>query len=400
MRGRTLTDTGAGPTAGWRSAAVGGVALWLCVRLVVSLIGIVTGALRSGPSVTDRAAARTLDSAGDGFVAVLHHWDSGYFLTIARDGYFSDGAFAGLPSFFPGYPLAARAVSWLVSAGHPDTDSLVAAMWLISSCASVVAAVVLWRLVDVTRPGAAPGLTTLMFLAGPYSVFLYANYSESLFLAFALAAWYCAVTGRWWAAGMWCGFATFTRINGLFLLVGLIAMYLTSSRRPGARAGWSWMPVAASGVLAYSAYLAVRTGDLFAWRTAQLAGWDRSFHWPWESLYQTAGRVLFASTPDRRLQFGLDIAAAALMVVAVVVWVHRRRWPETAFAVATLVPLTSTFTLVSLARNSVTVFPLTILAAAAVQRLSRRWLQTGVLCVWFGLFLLNTTLFAMGYWAD
>ena len=44
-------------------------------------------------------------------------------------------------------------------------------------------------------------------------------------------------------------------------------------------------------------------------------------------------------------------------------------------------------------------FPLVILLAALVLNPRRNWLRPVLLVPWFGLFLLNSSLFALGYWA-
>jgi hypothetical protein len=106
--------------------------------------------------------------------------------------------------------------------------------------------------------------------------------------------------------------------------------------------------------------------DLFAWTTAQAIRWHREFHLPWKVFYQTAGRVLFASTTDRRLQFGLDLVFALLLLGAIALWVKRRDRPAGVYAGLTVAALTTSFTVVSLARNSLTVFPMVILLAALV----------------------------------
>ncbi len=352
--------------------------------------------------MTDRAGTAVPDGV-NAFPGVVHHWDSSYYLAIADGGYVGPDAFAGLPSFFPGYPLAARAVAAIMTWGQVTTDSLVPAMALVSSISSLIAAMLVWRIAQLSaRPRVAP-LATLMFVAGPYSIFLYADYSEALFLAFATAAWYCGLRDRWWLAGVWCALASFTRINGLFLLAGLVVMYLVQRRRNGrplfsVRLGW--VAVGALGISAYFGYLLAVTGDPLAWRTAQAIGWNRQFHPPWDAVYQTAGRVLFASTPDRRLQFALDLVFALLLVWAIWIWFRRRDWASATYGTATIVPLTTSFTLVSIARNTVTVFPLAILLAERLRSTRRRWLRTLALSAWFGLFLVNATLFTLGYWTD
>jgi len=385
-----------GVSRGWPGAVVGGLLLWAAVRAVVSVVSVVAWAAGGTSPEPDTG------SAGGGFFALLHHWDSVYYLSIADAGYFSNDP-AALTAFFPGYPSVGRALAQLIALGSPTNAVLVVALCLISAASSLAAAIVLWRLTDVIAPAGTAPLATVMFLAGPYAVFLYANYSESLFLAFAVAGWYCAVRDRWWLVGLWCGLATATRINGCFLLVALVVMYVVHRRRDHLRL-WApvtaWVLLAGTGVAAYFGYLAVRTGDLLAWNTAQSQGWGRGLQWPWQAFYQTAGRVLYASTIDRRLQFALDIVFAAVILTAILVWIRRRDWPPAVYAGLTLIALITSFTFVSLGRNSLTLFPLTVLAAVTVRRSRHRWAGLLLLACWTGLFLVNTTLFALGYWAD
>ena len=109
---------------------------------------------------------------------------------------------------------------------------------------------------------------------------------------------------------------------------------------------------------------------------------------------------MFASTPDRRFQFTMDLLFAAVIMVAVIVLARRRQWPEVTYLGLTLIALTTSSTFVSLARNSVTLFPLTILIAVTVTQSPRRAMKPVILAAWWTLFAVNTALFAFGYWAD
>ncbi len=407
-------------TSPWRSALIGGTTIWVGVRVVLTAVAAIAQIMRTGPSLSDPLGSRTIDGAGGGFFAMLHHWDSNYFLDIAANGYFHAGAAPGLPGFFPGYPLAARVLADAFSAGSPTPAGIALAMWLISAAASLTAAVVLWRLAEILGGRRMSAPAVVLFLAGPYSVFLAANYSEGLYAAFAIAAWYCAVKGRWALAGLWCAGASFTRINGVFLIAALVVLNVMQRRRSGRpllAPAAAWPVLAIAGVGAYFGWLAARTGDLFAWNTAQSVGWGRGLHWPWQAFYQTAGRVLFASTIDRRFQFAMDIGFAAVVLIALLVWWRRGAWPEIIYAGLTLAALITSTTFVSLARNCALLFPLVFivaeasgmsprLASGADVRESRtesglnRAARVGLLAAWFGLFLMNTTLFAFGFWTD
>ena len=64
-------------TDNWRTAIAAVLPIWLVVRAAVAVVSLVVMWTRNGPSVTDRAGSPVLDTAGDGFFAVLAHWDSG-----------------------------------------------------------------------------------------------------------------------------------------------------------------------------------------------------------------------------------------------------------------------------------------------------------------------------------
>ena len=298
---RRLTGLQSG---GWRAALTGGLLTWLAVKVAMAVLAALVLAIRDGPSVSDPAGLAVPDTAA-GFFGVLGHWDSNYFLGVASGGYFGAGSDATVQSFFPGYPAIARGMAEIIAFGAPSDAALTLGMWLVSAIASMTAAVLLWRLVADRYPRAAARWATVLLLTGPYSVFLFANYSESLFLAFAVAAWYCAVKDRWVLVGVFAAAATFTRINGVFLVAALLVLYVQQRRRAGAPAvapALLWLPLACTGIGAYFGYLTARTGDLLAWSHAQTLGWGRTMQWPWDAFYQTAGRALLASTPDRRFQ--------------------------------------------------------------------------------------------------
>ena len=100
-----------------------------------------------------------------------------------------------MQAFFPGFPLLSRAVSDALTLGASTEVSLVVAMWLVGGLACLGATVVLYRMADELAGERVATLTAILFVAGPYSIFLFANYSESLFLLFAVGAWYCGVRG-------------------------------------------------------------------------------------------------------------------------------------------------------------------------------------------------------------
>jgi len=89
-----------------------------------------------------------------------------------------------------------------------------------------------------------------------------------------------------------------------------------------------------------------------------------------------------------------------VIVVAVIVLAGAGNGRTSPYLGLTLIPLTTSSTFVSLARNSVTLFPLTILIAVTLTHPPRRATRPLILASWWTLFAVNTALFAFGYWAD
>lgn len=379
---------------GWGRALLWGGTLWLASRVFITSIAFLTQYLRPDNGL--------IGSSSSWLFRVLFHWDSSYFRGIALHGYFSDNSASSWPAFFPGYPLAARGVALAIDPSGPGAQAVAIGMWIVPLVASLAAAVLLFRLADARLSGTGAIKATALFVFWPYALFLVASYSEALFLAFAIGAWLCGTRDRWLAAGLLAAAASVTRPNGVFLAAALLVMYLVRQRSSG-RPVVTWklgaVAIGFSGAVAYFVYLFSVTGSFLVWTRSQ-AEWNRSLEWPWVTLVQTAGRMLYASSLDRKIQFGLDLVFAALLVAAIIYFVRTRRWPEVTYLALTAVSLMTSLSYVSLARNTITLFPIVIALAGVLQPPGRRRLYWVVLAVSALVLAFNTRQFALGLWAD
>jgi len=308
--------------------------------------------------------------ADDFVLARFTWWDSFHFLRIADWGYLPPGVPCCDQAFFPGYPMAIRALAPLTG------GNLALAGWLVSLVAATAAAVALWRLGELATGSAAGGRAAVLFLAvAPYGFFLSAVYSEALFLAFAVGAWWAGTTRRWWLAGLLAGCATGVRINGVFLAGGLAVMYLLQLRADR-RAGGSGLPrpdalALAAPLLAIGAYvwhLHALTGSWNAWLEAQAKGWDRRTAWPWQGLAAGWTSALDAASPDLVISRWADVVVAVYGIALVVVLLVLRRWAEAVYVAPNVAVLVCSTTLVSGPRYAVMWFPAYLLLAAFVTR--------------------------------
>ncbi|MEV5750987.1 hypothetical protein AB0L00_24455 [Actinoallomurus sp. NPDC052308] len=315
----------------------------------------------------------------DSFLGRWTQWDVDHFVEIAQYGYRGNPAHppdAGLPAFFPGLPLVLRIL-------HPLIPNWELSALLVSLVAGAVASVALARLgeqavtgadgsgVDAGGSGAHAGHSRLgahagsplsgagpravfALLVSPYAVFLFAGYSETLFLAFALPAWLLARQRRWPAAVLCAAGASCVRVTGLFLAAALIVEFLTADRR------WRsapWLAVPFLPVLGYAAYLWRRTGDWSAWQHAQEAGWGRSTVWPWTS-FETTWQAAFGTHDQFTTAFRVELIAAAVGVALTCWLLWRRQWAESVYVGLPLISLLTSAYYLSIGRATLLWWPL------------------------------------------
>ena len=332
---------------------------------------------------------------------VYSRFDAGHFVRIARQGYFAtdNGAPAHDEAFFPGYPLAARFLAQLVGAGSGSDAPFLVAMSLITSIGALVSAVLLWKLTaEVSTPTVAH-VAVAVLLFGPYSVFLMASYSEAPFLAFALAAWLLARNGRWWAASAAASVACVIKVNGLFLVAGLLVMYCVSIRQRGRRAVRLEVVSFALPLFATASYfwwLHTRTGSWTTWFDEERAGWGRERVAPWTALANSVGQVFTAGTPH--VQSCLELIFAALLVGCLIVLGRRGQWPELTYVGLTAAALLTSTHYLSVPRSLLVCFPAIVVIAQWLRRPGSRSLRWAAIAGATGVLLLNTFTFMTDRW--
>ncbi len=244
------------------------------------------------------------------------HWDAVGYRTIAQHGYFSGQSAKNSTVFFPGFPLVLAAVH------------LVLRNWVLSELA-VSAVAGCFAVVSLSR--LAGRRAVLYLLTMPGAVFLMTGYAECLFLALAVPAWHAAVRGRWERAVLLAGLSGLVRPDGAFLAVALAVMALTGPR--GERlVNAAMASCALAGPAAYEMYLWVATGSWNAWPKADQAGWGLHFVTPLKAL-KTTWHAAFSHwfSAAYAFEFQLELAAVAAMVLATVLFLRGRRWPEAVY---------------------------------------------------------------------
>jgi len=337
------------------------LAMWIGIRIGIWLWMLGTAWLSGVDS------GRRVSDPVSWVIDRLVVWDSTYFISIAQHGYNSTGARCCEQAFFPGYPLMIRAMTPLFG------DARIAAL-LIPIVAGAVAAMLLWR-ITVDEFGTAAGWHAVTLLAlAPYGVFLSLAYSESLFLALALAAWYAARHRRWWWAGAAASAAALVRVNGVFIALALAVMWVAERRRSSTSTSRRsavlalLMPFASAG--AYLWYL--RGQSWPSWTQAQSSAWDRHVGWPWEGFAWSWHWLTAQPSADLRVAGLSELLFVLAGVALVVLLAQRRRWAEFVYVGLSVGVLLFSNRFLSSPRLSLLWFPAFVLGGAWLARNSHR----------------------------
>jgi len=344
----------------------------LVVRLGLLAVGVFVWLQGSTPDPCHFEVARngwaTIPPLASGgvelpFVGIWQRWDACWYGKIAAFGY-EQGTDA--TAFFPAFPLLVRSLAL------PLGDHVALAGMLANLVASVVGLAGLHRLVSRDLGVRVADRTILYLSIFPAALFLYAPFSEALFLAATAWAFVGAREGRWWLAAAAALVAGLTRTQGVLLVLPLAWEAAVAWRdgrlRSGARGGagprragprragerrGSLLGPAAAVVAPIAGFAA------FAWYTSAVVGlplfdaqdaWGgRELHPPWETV---AAAVDWIASGGQSAGIEL-LNVATLVLFAVVTLLAVRRLPAsyTLYAAASIlllavriqpIPLTST----------------------------------------------------------
>jgi hypothetical protein len=297
-------------------------------------------------------------------------WDAIWYSQIAAFGYTYDGNPLRQQSivFFPGFPLAIRAV-YRFMGGH-----LFYAAWVVALAAFAVAIPTFLRLARRHLDERAATDSVWLLASYPFAVYYSAPYSEGLFLL-VVCALFLAMHEQRVGSAVWWGLAAgLTRPNGWLLAIPIVL--LAFYRQPWPTSVREWlrraMPVAApvAGTLLFTIYLYFKFGDGFVWIDGQLA-WGRVYR----GLHLfAADRVLYirdTGLVQYLVDQPIDVlnTAAALLALGLVWPISRRLGPAYGALVAVMVlPPLLMGGATSIGRMTSVLFPIFIWLAERTER--------------------------------
>lgn len=314
-----------------------------------------------------------------------HHFESLWYENIAQSGYVGAGDFRYNTAYFPGTAMLMR-LGLVLGVEAPLTGMFV------SFVAGGFAAVALGKLVQ--QVGGSPTWAVIAWVSAPTIVFVTAPWSEALFAGFAFWSWYLARNQQWWLASVLAAAASFTRINGVFLTLGLFAMWWTQRPRRGSHLVPLGLPLTV--VAAHFIYLWTLTGRFDEWRAVQREFWGRETVDP-VTAFRESWNLIFTFVPGSiSTRFVAEIAAAVLMLVGLVVLLRLKWWPESLYVGLTLIALVTSSFYYSIPRTLTILFPLWMLLGLVLSR--RKWIRWLYLALAVPLTILVIGRFIDGQW--
>jgi Gpi18-like mannosyltransferase len=338
--------------------------LFLTTRVLLSLwaFTIITFLLMPAVMVAARGGALVYQSLDSGLGYYLlepwNRYDAQWYIKIAAEGY---GANDGSTAFFPLYPMLIRIVGTLIG------GQWLAAAFIVSNIALFGAMIVLHRLVAEQFDPITARRTLIAWLIFPTAFFLFAGYSEALFVLLASLTMRAVQQRNWQCASVFAGLATLTRAPGI-LLVAVIALAWWMQRRQN-QARWLDVLPALIPILcgaAYWLYLGWQFGDASIWSRG-VAYW-RVNTLPGQSLVATLQMI--AAGSDRIGNHLIDVTFTLFFIGMIIVGLKKLPPLWSLYSIVTLLPpLLSMQTVIrdlplaSLPRYGIVVFPIFVTLA-------------------------------------
>lgn len=207
------------------------------------------------------------------FLSYFARFDSAWYLSIVERGYFfhAPNQISNIV-FFPLYPILMK-----IGGELPFKNYLLAGI-IISSLATLAACFFVYFLARIELQDNEKSLKSIfLMLIFPYSFFLIAVYSESLFLLLAASCFYFARKKNWLAASLLACLAGASRPTGIILFPVLIFEYFESIKFnfSAIKKNSGCLFLSPLGLILYAFYLYHNFGDPLLFAKAQSA-WGRA----------------------------------------------------------------------------------------------------------------------------
>ncbi|MFA6296065.1 MAG: mannosyltransferase family protein [Patescibacteria group bacterium] len=374
------------------------ILLFIGWRVVVQFIAFL-GKYRlflSTDNAYDHLSPWSIDKLPE-FLQYFVKWDSGFYLEIAKSGYFFDQA-KNLynTAFFPLYPLLIKIFSYVF-------QSQVISGIIISTLATFGVCYFLYKLAKIELQDNNSALKSVFyFLIFPTAIFLASIYTESLFIFLAVACLYFARTRRFAIASSFGFFVATCRPIGIILFLVLILEYIEQRKFSfkEIKLDILWTLLVPAGLASYMLFLWIKFKNAFLFMQAQTA-WDRKIGFDfWGIWIDLKNHVHDIFQPSQNFAFSLRndfefFFFITFLILSIVVFFRLRKSYGLYCFLALLIPFL-TGSLISMTRFTLVLFPVFILLAKFT--IKREWLNYFIIMLFSMMLSLFTVMLANWYW--
>jgi hypothetical protein len=305
--------------------------LWLILRLLTSLFAGFVSSIK--PMMPIENAIPFLPPTPPWgqylervFLSPWLRWDAEWYQRIVVQGYSPTD---GTAPFHPLYP-------WLATPLARIGISPILSLLIISSLAGIALFYIFSKLIQLDLQSEDAFFGLMLFALAPPSFVLFAPYSESLFLLFAVLCLFWARKKSWWLAGLAGGLAVLTRQQGIFLLFPMAwELFEDAERKPRIAItkwkNWFALILIPVGMLIWLAYRAIVLSDIqlkfdnfqgFIYSvlispSAMQGNYAQQFVWPWQALIMAFQKL--SAQPDLDLWVNI-IGGVLFLVMLAISW--------------------------------------------------------------------------------
>lgn len=359
--------------------------LWVLIINIFALLGLNRFNLKADTAYNWISPGEFYQNQKWDLVSLHAHWDSFWYLDIAKNGYSLEYNQWGLYNvvFFPLHPFLIKMTAFLTD------GNFVLAGWLLSLIFLFLSILYLFKLVKEFHPEINPYLPILFLLIFPTAFFLNAIYTESLFLFLSLATFYYGLKKKFLYAGIFGFFASITRVTGALLFIPLAWEYLKeNSFNIKSVFTLKVLPIflIPLGTLVFFLYHYFRFGNFFLFFEIE-KNWGRAF------VLQKDQFSFFSNSAI--VNFCLDALFVAFILIIIYLVFRKLRISYGLYMLATVAIALSSGNLMSIGRYILVLFPIYILLASIKNQSIRQvWIFISIL-----LLAMYTVLFVNNYWA-
>jgi len=369
--------------AGWR------ILLFVFLLLAIQIIPLEQGFLGGG----------LINYLKNPFLYSWLNYDGEHFFYIARQGYQPLTYF-----YFPLYPIL---INFFQSVFSRSILGAVIAGLTISNLAFLLGLYGLVKLVRLDYERNIALITLFLLLLFPTSFYFGSYYSEGLFFALAVWAFYFARVKSWLFASILGLLAAMTRVVGIVLFPALLAEYFAAGisvkGKQNISANLLFLLIIPLGLIFYMFYLKLQTGDPLGFvHDSVIFGQQRSSNFV--LLPQVFYRYFFKILPNINYDYFpvvfstfLEILTACIFLVLALLAFFKLRLSYALYLfLGYLVPtLSGSFS--SLPRYVLVLFPGFIIAAIYLQKLNKS-INAIFFLILLTLLGVASSLFLRGYW--